>query len=78
MLLAALLLLLLLCRILAGWVPGAERVTLGLSDMAPAAGAAPVTRRYTLWPYDRPESKGQLKGVTLRIEGGKVLVLGYR
>jgi hypothetical protein len=59
-------------------VPGAERVTLGLSDMAPAAGTPPVTRRYTLWPYDRPESKGQLKGVTLRIEGGKVLVLGYR
>jgi hypothetical protein len=63
-------------RILAGWVPGTERVTLGLADMAAPSG--PVTRRYTLWPYDRPESKGQLKGVTLRIEDGKVLVLGYR
>lgn len=71
--------LLLCCRILAGWVPGSERETLGLSDMAPGpAGSAPVPRRYTLWPYDRPESKGQLKGVTLRIEDGKVLVLGFR
>lgn len=64
------------CRILAGWVPGSERVTLGLADSAGTSGA--VTRRYTLWPYDRPESKGQLKGVTLRIEDSKVLVLGYR
>jgi hypothetical protein len=57
-------------------------VTLGLSELSAAAAAAsssgPVTRRYTLWPYDRPESKGQLKGVTLRVEDGKVLVLGYR
>ncbi len=53
-------------------------MTLGLSDLAAVPIASPVIRRYTLWPYDRPESKGQLKGVTLRIEGGKVLVLGYR
>jgi hypothetical protein len=46
--------------------------------MAAPASSGPVTRRYTLWPYDRPESKGQLKGVTMRIEDGKVLVLGYR
>jgi hypothetical protein len=64
-------------RILAGWVPGSERVTLGLADMA-AGSSGPVVRRFTLWPYDRPESKGQLKGVALRIEDGKVLVLGYR
>ncbi|KAF6266656.1 hypothetical protein COO60DRAFT_1623446 [Scenedesmus sp. NREL 46B-D3] len=31
-----------------------------------------------LWPFDRPESKGQLKGVSLRLEDGKVLVLGFR
>lgn len=76
-------------RILSGWVPASERATLGLTDITasaaaatPAAGSAAnsseMVRRYTLWPYDRPESKGQLKGVSLRLEDGKVLVLGYR
>lgn len=69
-------------RILSGWVPASERLTLGLSDMtAPqpgSEGSMGNVRRYTLWPYDRPESKGKLKGVSLRLENGKILVLGYR
>ena len=66
-------------RIMAGWVPAAERVTLGLADLAPAgSGQPPVTRRFLLWPYDRSESKGRLKGVVLRLEDGKVLALGFR
>lgn len=75
-------------RILSGWVPASERVTLGLLDIATpttptsaagsAANSSEVVRHFVLWPYDRPESKGQLKGVSLRLEDGKVLVLGYR
>jgi hypothetical protein len=71
-------------RILSGWVPARERVTLSLADLAPGpapaegAAAVPLVRRYSLWPFDRPESKGQLKGVSLRLEDGKVLVLGFR
>lgn len=70
-------------RIMSGWVPGDERVTLSLADLSPATASdgssgSPVVRRFVLWPYDRPESKGQLKGVSLRVEDGKVLVLGYR
>lgn len=76
-------------RILSGWVPASERALLGLADVA-ALGAATsgsstnatnsskVVWQYTLWPYDRPESKGQVKGVSIRLEDGKVLVLGYR
>jgi hypothetical protein len=58
--------------ILSGWVPARERVTLSLTDLTPepapagAAVAEPLVRRYSLWPFDRPESKGQLKGVSLR------------
>lgn len=59
-------------------MPGSERAAIGLSDMVPPAATGPVSRSYTLWPYDRPETKGQLKGVTVRVEDGKVLVLGYR
>jgi hypothetical protein len=71
-------------RILSGWVPARERVILSLTDLTPdpapdgAAVAEPLVRRYSLWPFDRPESKGQLKGVSLRLEDGKVLVLGFR
>jgi hypothetical protein len=72
-------------RILSGWVPARERATLSLADLTPepvpageAAAAVPLVRRYSLWPFDRPESKGQLKGVSLRLEDGKVLVLGFR
>ncbi|WIA29149.1 hypothetical protein OEZ86_011660 [Tetradesmus obliquus] len=71
-------------RILSGWVPARERVTLSLADLTPAAqpangaAATPRVRRYSLWPFDRPESKGQLKGASLRLEDGKVLVLGFR
>lgn len=62
---------------MAGWVPADERVTLGLTDLGADAGG-PRVRRYVLWPFDRAESKGRLKGLSLRLEDGKVLVLGYR
>jgi hypothetical protein len=64
-------------RILAGWVPASERALVTLEDVAtPPAGGR--TYQYVLWPYDRQESKGQLKAVTIRLTGDKVLVLGYR
>jgi hypothetical protein len=64
-------------RILAGWVPAKDRAMLGLEDITspPAPGSL---RRYVLWPFDRAESRGRLRGITVRLEEGKVLVLGFR
>jgi hypothetical protein len=64
-----------MCRILAGWVPGKERANIALLE---ATSAATTTRRYLLWPFDRPESRGKLKGITIRIAGDKLLILGFR
>ena len=64
-------------RIRAGWVPATERSSLRLDEVAtPPAGGK--TYEYILWPYDRQESKGKMKSVTIRLAGDKVLVLGYR
>jgi hypothetical protein len=63
-------------RILAGWVPAAERAHITLADVA--VGDQPQEHRFVLWPYDRAESKGRLRGVSIRLEDGKVLVMGYR
>lgn len=60
-------------RMYAGWVPAAERVALASSDVQ-----KPSVRKMVLWPFDRPESKGQLKALTMRLAPDSVLVLGYR
>ncbi len=58
-------------------MPGNERETIPLSAIqAPKPGGE--VRRYVLWPYDRAESRGRLKGVSLRLEDGRMVVLGYR
>ncbi len=75
-------------RILAGWVPAKERIhidVLAETSVAAAAAAAAATpppppqrHELVLWPYDRGESRGKLRGVTLRISPTQLLVLGFR
>ncbi|KAL4443898.1 hypothetical protein ABPG75_011635 [Micractinium tetrahymenae] len=64
-------------RLMAGWVGQggrhAERAVLGAAELA-----APVQRRYTLWPFDRPESRGNLLALTIRLSADEVLVIGFR
>lgn len=42
------------------------------------AGEAATLREVVLWPFDRGESRGKLKVVTLRIGVDELLTLSYR
>ncbi|KAL4449525.1 hypothetical protein ABPG77_007169 [Micractinium sp. CCAP 211/92] len=64
-------------RLMAGWIGqgsrGQERVVLGAAELA-----TPAQRRFTLWPFDRPESRGNLLALTIRRSADEVLVIGFR
>ena len=52
-------------RLVAVWLAGAgEREV-----VAAHALAAPGTRRLQLWPFDRPESRGNLMALSLQPDG---------
>ena len=61
-------------RLMAGWLAGAgERQVVAAPQLA-----APGTRRLQLWPFDRPESRGNLMALSLRRSDGEALLLGFR
>ena len=58
---------------MAGWLLGPERTVVSSAELA-----VPATLRFTLWPFDRPESRGRLQSVSVRRSAGEVLLLGLR
>lgn len=41
-------------------------------------GGVSVTRDLVLWPYDRPESRGRLKALTIRLSETQLVVVAYK
>ena len=64
---------LLVCRLMAGWLAGGERLILGAADLR-----APSQRRLSLWAFDRAESRGNLMAVSIRRSADEVLLVGFR
>lgn len=60
-------------RIEVGWVKGRERLHVPTSKLKTRSVV-----RVQLWPFDRAESRGRLKGITLRPSPSTSLVIGYR
>ena len=58
---------------MAGWLAGEERLTLGAADLR-----APSQRRLSLWAFDRAESRGNLMASSIRRSADEVLVVGFR
>ena len=70
-------------RIQTGWIPGTERDHIPLtaivaSSTSSTSPPAASTFEYVLWPFDRSESRGKLKVVTVRLASDKILTLGFR
>jgi len=65
-------------RVMAGWVPSAERYDLNFLTRAGSASKQSLVSNVVLWPFDRGESRGKLKVITMRISVDELLVLSYR
>eukprot|EP00798_Chlamydomonas_sp_ICE-L_P003605 gene3605-13688_t len=65
-------------RLTAGWIPSPERSHLEVTHFNANKGGLSSSTDFVLWPFDRGESRGKLKMITMRISPSQVLVLAFR